>query len=1019
MKRCIMTFLLCLLLVVLLPQTAQASAEVVDSGTCGNNLEWTLYQNGELHITGTGAMPNFSSQSSPWYSYRTKIISVTIADGISSIGKSAFYNCSSLAEISIPEGVTSIGGSAFYNCSSLAEISIPEGVTSIGGSAFYNCSSLAEISIPEGVTSIGGSAFESCVSLVKISIPEGVTDIGGFAFQYCSALAEISIPEGVTAINSHTFYRCSSLTKISIPEGVTSIGSTAFGYCSSLTDISIPDSVTFIGESIFFDCSSLTEISIPEGVTSIGTYVFNGCVSLTKVSLPDSLVSIGNAPFSGCASLTEITIPDGVVSIDSYAFNGCSSLTEISIPDSVTSIGQNAFQGCRSLQEIIIGRGVTSIGSNAFFRSPHETSSDTIFNVEFLGNAPIAMGLNVFPDLSAGFFAIRYHAGTTGWTSPTWNGYYTICIGETLGEFSTLDESCHNSQGLLFTLNDTSLTAVVGDNSFASNNSGYYGNNDGNVVIPATVTKDGKTYKVIGIGQHAFDGNKFLRTLELGNNITSVDTTAFLSCPVFEAFTVAPGSTYYSANDGILYDAVGYYLYCYPAAKVGSSYTVPATVKAIGQNAFYGNMNLIELIVPDNVQTIGANAFLRCDNLESITLPFIGSSRTTSHPFAYVFSLSVFSPGAPKSLKTVVITGGTLNPSSFSNCSSIESITLPAQDTVIPNNCFYNCNALTTLVFSDMPEASNSPEDGCLVLPERITSIGYEAFRNCSALTRVEIHAGVSFIGDCAFDGCTAVAEFVVDEANQNYCSDQWGVLYSKDMSTLVSYPANRIWPYYNVSDETTRICEYAFNGCANLVNLYIPSTVTNLNRYCITNCPGLTVCAYADSQAFYYAGVNNLNAWPMDNYELQGIEIYALPEQAIQQKGSEDFSGLYMTMNYGGRTLQLDDYTLTYDPDKSGVQTVTVTFNGYTASFEILLYNGETEYLMDFGELNLAAGTMGLVCAYDTDGKLLKIESVGILNGRALLTVPQGTAVGTAKLFILDKQTLSPVGAPILPKTE
>ena len=179
-----------------------------------------------------------------------------------------------------------------------------------------------------------------------------------------------------------------------------------------------------------------------------------------------------------------------------------------------------------------------------------------------------------------------------------------------------------------------------------------------------------------------------------------------------------------------------------------------------------------------------------------------------------------------------------------------------------------------------------------------------------------------------------------------------------------------------------------------------------------------MTICAYSESEGYQYAIMNGLNAWPMDNYELQGIEIYALPEQMIQQMGNEDFSGLYMTMNYGGRTLQLDDYTLTYDPDKSGVQTVTVTFNGYTASFEILLYHGETEYLMDFGELSLEAGTMGWVVAYDMDGKMLNIESVGILNGRALLTVPKGTAIGTAKLFILDKQTLSPVGAPILPKS-
>ena len=227
----------------------------------------------------------------------SSLTSVDLPDTITSIGDSAFRNCSSLTSINVdssnnsycsedgilynkeksilikypegkkdatsyivPEGVTSIGDSAFQNCSSLTSIEIGEGVTSIGSSTFSGCSKLTSIEIPEGVTSIGNSAFYNCSSLTSIEIPEGVTSIGNSAFQSCSSLTSIEIPEGVTSIGYNAFYRCSSLTSIEIPEGVTSIGNQAFYNCSKLTSIELPDTVTSIENSAFSYCSSLTTV---------------------------------------------------------------------------------------------------------------------------------------------------------------------------------------------------------------------------------------------------------------------------------------------------------------------------------------------------------------------------------------------------------------------------------------------------------------------------------------------------------------------------------------------------------------------------------------------------------------------------------------------------------------------------------------------------------------------------------------------------------------------------------------
>ena len=428
----------------------------------------------------------------------TGLMSVTIGNGVKSIGNYAFRGCSGLTSVTIPDSVTGIGNYAFYKCTGLTSVTIGNSVTSIGENAFAYCRRLTSVTIPDSVTSIGYDAFSVCEGLTSIYytgdiagwcgirgtglgslmsstciyisgkkiegdliIPDSVTRIGDYAFRGCSGLTSVTIPDSVTGIGWHAFEGCTGLTSVTIPDSVSSIGQYAFWSCSRLTSVTIGNSVTYIGEWAFKGCTGLTSITIPDGVTRIYEHTFGGCTGLTSVTIGNGVKSIDWYAFSGCTGLTSVTIPDSVTSIGEGAFSGCTGLTSVTISDSVTNIGDSAFSGCTGLTSITIPDSVTSIGQYAFSGCAGLTSVT-------IGNSVTSIGLSAF-------------SGCSGLTSVTIGNSVTY-----IGEWAF--KGC------------TGLTSIT---------------------IPDGVTS---------IGNHAFKSCTGLTSVTIGNSVTSIGIEAFRDC---------------------------------------------------------------------------------------------------------------------------------------------------------------------------------------------------------------------------------------------------------------------------------------------------------------------------------------------------------------------------------------------------------------------------------------------------------------------------------------------------------
>lgn len=300
---------------------------------------------------------------------------------VKKIINNAFSWCNELTSVTIPENITSIGYSAFYNCSSLVAVhcnSIASWCNiSFGdedanplyyaGKLYINNELLTEITIPEGIRSIGDYTFINCDSLTTVNIPESVISIGGYAFSGCGNLTSIIIPEGVSTIKGGTFSDCSSLTTMSIPQSLLKIEKNAFERCEAITNIHITSVEDWL-KIEFKDRSSYPHVSR----YMIGNHPYVNFYTkgelLTEVVIPETINSIPDYAFYYCNNLTSLTISEGVTKIGDYAFEKCNNINSIILPQSLSSIGESAFRGCEGIIDIYCyAEKLPSIEYNTFY----------------------------------------------------------------------------------------------------------------------------------------------------------------------------------------------------------------------------------------------------------------------------------------------------------------------------------------------------------------------------------------------------------------------------------------------------------------------------------------------------------------------------------------------------------------------------------------------------------------------------------------------------------------------------
>ena len=880
------------LLFISLVSVLNISAEVY-SGSYGDNSSYTLdTTTGVFSVTGTGAMKDYiSARSIPWSSKRSYIKTVEIADGITSIGGNAFYDCTGLTSIEIPNSVISIGANAFSGTAWLNNQ--PNGIIYAGNVAYGYKGTMpanTDIHLKEGTTSIAGSAFQGKTNLTSITIPNSVTSIGESAFRGCSGLTSITIPNSVTSIGDNAFFGCSNLTSVVIPQSVVSVGYQAFYSCHDLTSVTLSSNIETLDEKAFDECEKLKNIYIDK-------LEFLGKLSIR--SAPAKKYYINGS------QLTDIVIPEGVTSVENY--NNIAGIKTVTIPASVTSM--NAGRGT-DVEKCIYCYATTppevpsknndypyyqECFSAPILYVPYGTKSEYKTASHWSNSNLFPMIIEMDDEIEETIITLK-EAGTlkeelseldvTKIRHLTLRGPIDAndigLIRAREGRLSTLDvldlkdvtlvpkdrvfyNSWKRAVDMTFTgylncisIGENGRTEIVTGEGVPSQGGGYlvYNYYDDlayafenmplkRVVWPKSVKK---------IGEGSFE-NSGLEVLEMSENPQMIGKKAFNNCAELRELPSLSGVTHLEA---------GAFEKCKRLALLDEKHKIDlSSLDSIPSYAFSGCTSIKSFVLSSNLQQIDTDAFKGCTSLTSVTLP----ESLTDIPYGafndtpwynnlkWIDNIKYINNVAMESKWESTVLNfreGTLAIADnfYHNDYSVSQVNIPSSVNYIGSGALSCLQCATVALPSSLKRigisafaASNLTS---IELPESLEEIGEKAFIKCEKLSSLKISSSVKKIGANAFESCAL--ETLTVPANVEEIGDQ--VFINNKSLLRVDYQAPVLSNYIfsdctaleriTLSGSIKEIPEYAFANNTSLIKLVFPETLETLGSSAFQNCTSL-----------------------------------------------------------------------------------------------------------------------------------------------------------------------------------
>lgn len=360
----------------------------------------------------------------------------------------------------------------------------------------------------------------------------------------------------------------------------------------------------------------------------------------------------------------------------------------------------------------------------------------------------------------------------------------------------------------------------------------------GHITVPSTLGG----YSVTTIGRdgsyfQAFSGCDNVISVTIPNSVKLIEKNSFYSCDSLTAIKVVENNPNYSSdNYGVLFNKNKSTIIRYPEGNENSTYSIPNSVTYINEYAFDNCSNLIKVTIPNSVTTIGYCAFEYCDSLKEIEIP------------ASVKTISDCAFQSCYDLDRVLIEYGitTIGGYAFAYCRNLADINIPNSVTDIGIYAFMDCGFSTITLPKSITTISGGMFYGCdnlinISIPDSVTSIGVYAFYSCRKLTNIFVPDSVASIAAYAFLDCTKLERIIVDENNKHFSADGNGVLYNKNKTDLIQYPAGNSNISYKIPVGVTNISNYAFYWCEALIYVTIPYGVTDICTFVFYGCHSLT----------------------------------------------------------------------------------------------------------------------------------------------------------------------------------